>query len=141
MSRRFPTVACLVLVLLFPIAAAEAGTFSKAYVFKPGVNLEVGEDIAEGLRLDAIRFDVPGEHGGAFQAAATISNLGERSRMFSIGIALFDDEGRLLAAGNGGPRMFPLRAGRQGPFKVSFDGFESDGAEATQFKIVIAVSP
>ncbi len=61
--------------------------------------------------------------------------------MFSVGIALFDDAGNLLAAGNGGPKMFPLRAGRQGPFKVSFTGFGPDAAaKVTQFKIVIAVS-
>jgi hypothetical protein len=140
MTRRAPTAILLAVIALLAVAAAEAGAFTKAYVFKPGVNLEVGEEIGAGLRLDSIRFDVPGEQRGAFQASATISNLGDESHMFSVGIALFDDAGNLLAAGNGGPRMFPLRKGRQGPFKVSFDGFDADAANATQFKIVIAVS-
>jgi len=140
MTRRPSTAILLAVVVSLAVAAAEAGAFSKAYLFKPGVNLQVEEEIALGLRLDSIRFDVPGEQGGPFQAAATISNLGQESHMFSVGIALFDDAGNLLAAGNGGPRMFPLRAGRQGVFKVSFDGFDADAANATQFKIVIAVS-
>ncbi len=140
MRRSFAPPLALALALVAAIASARAGTYSKTYLFKPGVDLEVGEDLGDGLQLESLRFDVAGENWETLRAVATISNLGEKSRMFAVAVAVLDDEGRLLAAGNGGPRLFPLRAGRRGPFKVSLTGFGDGPAAATQFKIAIHVS-
>ncbi len=140
MRRGFRLPIALALALVAAIASAHAGTYSKTFLFKPGVDLEVGEDLGDGLRLDSLRFDVAGESWGTLRAVATVSNLGKAAKMFSVAVAVLDDGGRLLAAGNGGPKLFPLRAGRQGPFKVSLTGFGDGPAAATQFKIAIHVS-
>jgi hypothetical protein len=127
---------------------AEAAILSKTYQFKPEVELKVGESIEGGLRLDAVQFFLPStagapgmRTGGTTRADISISNLGTASQMFGVAVVLLDDEGRLLGAANGGPRMFPLRANRQGTFRVVFDGVNGEAYKATQFKISIETKP
>ncbi len=134
------------------LAGAGVGTraevLSKTFQFKPDVVLQVGESLEAGLRLDSIQFllpssaGVPGMRtGGTVRAEVSISNMGKEKQMFGVAIALFDDQGRLLGAANGGPRVFPLRPERQGTFQIVFDGVNGEAYKATQFKISIESKP
>jgi hypothetical protein len=129
-------------------SGAHAALLSKTFQFKPGTVLQVGEEIEGGLRLDSIQFLLPSTSGapgfrtgGVPRADVSISNIGKTSQMFGVAIVLLDDEGHLLAAGNGGPRVFPLRSERQGTFRVVFDGVNGEAYKATQFKIAIETKP
>ncbi len=127
---------------------ASAALLSKTYQFKPETVLQVGEALEGGLRLDSVQFFLPSTSGvpgmrtgGSVRADVSISNLGKERQMFGVAIALFDDQGRLLGAANGGPRIFPLRPDRQGTFRLVFDGVNGEAYKATQFKISIETKP
>ena len=127
---------------------ARAAILAKTFQFKPDVVLQVGESLEGGLRLDSVQFYLPSSAGvpgmrtgGLVRAEVSVSNLGTDKQMFGIAIALFDDQGRLLGAGNGGPRVFPLRAERQGTFQIVFDGVNGEAYKASQFKISIETKP
>ena len=125
-------------------APASAGEFvAKTYEFKAGVKLEVGLDLAEGLRLESIEFEIPEGAPSAFsmnpRAKVVISNFGAEARRIGIAIALEDDEGRLVGAGTGGTKLFPLRADRQMAYGVSFDDVQTRIEAARAFRITLEV--
>jgi hypothetical protein len=127
---------------------AQAALLSKTYQFKPGIELQVGEEVEGGLRLDSVQFYLPSTAGlpgtmtgGVPRAEISISNLGKERQMFGIAVVLLDDQGRLVGAANGGPRVFPLRAERQGTFRVVFDGVNGEAYKAVQFKIALETKP
>ena len=129
-------------------AGAQAAILAKTFQFKPEVVLQVGESLEGGIRLDSVQFFLPSSSGvpgmrtgGLVRAEVSISNLGKEKQMFGIAVALFDDQGRLLGAANGGPRVFPLRPERQGTFQIVFDGVNGEAYKATQFKIAIETKP
>ena len=129
-------------------AGAQAAILAKTFQFKPEVVLQVGESLEGGIRLDSVQFFLPSSAGvpgmrtgGLVRAEVSISNLGKEKQMFGIAIAVFDDQGRLLGAANGGPRVFPLRPERQGTFQLVFDGVNGEAYKATQFKIAIETKP
>ena len=129
-------------------AGAQAAILAKTFQFKPEVVLQVGESLEGGIRLDSVQFFLPSSSGvpgmrtgGLVRAEVSISNLGKEKQMFGIAIAVFDDQGRLLGAANGGPRVFPLRPERQGTFQLVFDGVNGEAYKATQFKIAIETKP
>jgi len=148
MKRGIVTAVVAAALLVGSFRGAGAALLSKTFQFKPGVELKVGENVEGGLRLDAVQFFLPSTSGvpgmrtgGTTRADVSISNLGTESQMFGVAIVLLDDEGRLLGAANGGPKMFPLRANRQGTFRVVFDGVNGEVYKATQFKIAIETKP
>ncbi len=127
---------------------AGAALLTKTFQFKPDIVLQVGESIEGGLRLDTIQFFLPSSTGvpglrtgGVPRAEVSISNLGTARQMFGVAIVLLDDQGRILGAANGGPRVFPLRANRQGTFRLVFDGVNGEAYKATQFKIGVETKP
>jgi hypothetical protein len=127
---------------------ARAALLSKTYQFKPGTELQVAEEVEGGLRLDSVQFLLPStagmpgiSTGGVPRAEVSISNLGKESKMFGVAIVLLDDQGRLVGAANGGPRVFPLRSERQGKFRLVFDGVNGEAYKATQFKIAVETKP
>lgn len=138
MKRKAPLLG-LALALVLGTAGAGAAEFvAKSYEFKPNVRLEVGFDLDPSLRLESIEFEVPEDPSGfgtTPKAKVVVSNLGETSRRIGIAIAVEDGEGRLVAAGSGGTRMFPLRGGRQMSYGVSFDDVQGKIAEGTAFRI------
>ena len=124
-------------LLAAPASAAEF--LAKTYEFKPNVRLEVGLDLGLGLRLESIEFEIPEDPGKAFQfdprAKVVITNLGQEARRIGIAIALEDEEGRLVGAGSGGTKLFPLRAERQMAYGVSFGDVQARIGAASVFRI------
>lgn len=145
---RFPTPLALALILGMA-SPADAGLFTKTFKFKPDTTLEVGADLEGGVRLDTIRFRLPatGEGGkvtrvgGVVKAEVAVSNVGASAKTIGIAIALLDDEGRLLAVGSGGTKLFPLRKERQMVYTLVFDGVNNEAANATVFKISVEPKP
>lgn len=136
-------VLCAGLVLGSPL---HAEFLSKTFVFKAGVALEIAADLGDGLRLDTVRFFVPEEYdretyGAAPYAEVQVSNLGAKSRMFGVAIAILDESGKLLAAAHGGPKAFPLRTLRQGTYRVTFRKVNAAVASAARFSIALESAP
>jgi hypothetical protein len=142
--RRRTAAALAALVLWTSSAAGGTALLSKTYVFQPGAILNVGAEVEAGVRLDTVRFLVPetveGEitrTAGHVQAEVALSNTGSATRRVGVAIALFDDDGRLLAVASGGDRVFPLKAGRQAVYTLTFDHVNGQAAKATRFQITV----
>ena len=114
---------------VWAIPNAWAAPLSKRYEFKGGVTLEMAADTTSGLRLDTVRFQVPAARGdrlmptgGPLTAAVAVSNTAGKSHMVGLAIALYDDDGHLLAVASGGNRIAPIRPDRQKTFNLVFEG-------------------
>lgn len=129
--------------------AARGGDFvSRSYEFKPNRVLEVGLDLGNGLRLVSIEFVVPQkDESGARplldqpRAKVTIANLGKDGAKIGIAIAVVDGDGRLVAAGSGGTKLFPLRAERKMTYTIGFDDVSDRVASGTAFQISLESKP
>ncbi len=133
---------------VWAIPNAWAAPLSKRYEFKGGVTLEMAADTTSGLRLDTVRFQVPAARGdrlmptgGPLTAAVAVSNTAGRSHMVGLAIALYDDEGHLLAVASGGNRIAPIRPDRQKTFNLVFDGLNAEAHKATAFQISLEAKP
>jgi len=128
------------LVLVTPLAHAQL--VSRSYLFKPGVILETALMSEGGLRLDSVYFELPMKDGGRLHATdqpvtalVAVSNTTGGSLKAGLAIALFDDEGRLVAAASGGSKLGWIKSGRQQSFSFVFDGVYAEAHKATTFQI------
>ena len=131
-----------VFLALLAAPAMGADLFSKSYAFKAGTRLEIGMELDGGVRIDAVRFVLPdpgqgGDIGSPAKAEIEISNLGTKSTKIGIALALLDGEQRLVAAANGGTKMFALRTDRQMTYTISFDNVYGEVGTATSFKLAV----
>jgi len=138
----------LAALLVGATAAADAAILSKTYQFKPDIDLQIGESLEGGLRLDSVHFFLPSStggmgyrSGGVPRADVAVSNLGTDRQMYGVAIVLLDEQGRLVGAANGGPKIMGLRPQRQLTSRVVFDGVNGEAYKATQFKISIENKP
>lgn len=121
---------------------------SKRYEFKTGARLAMAVEAPGGLRLDTVRFKMPSARGdrlrrtgGLPAAEVAISNTAETTIKVGVAIALFDDEGRMLAVASGGNQVVSVRPGRQKTFSLLFDGVNAEAHKATAFQISAEVKP
>lgn len=142
-----------ILVALLAVAVwatpdAWSAPLSKRYQFKGGVTLEVGVAGESGLRLDTVRFQVPAPRGdrllptgGRLSAEVAVSNTASQAHMVGLAIALYDDDGHLLAVASGGNLISPVRPDRQKTFHLIFDGVNAEAHKATTFQISLEAKP
>lgn len=135
-------------IAILASTATFAELVSKKYEFKEGVTLEVGADTGDGLRIDTVRFQLPTTPGGRYlrtlgivSAEVTVSNSSENSGKIGIAIALFDAEGRLVGAANGGTKLMPVKPGRQKTYTLIFEGVNSAAHSTTTFQISFESKP
>lgn len=147
-QRSIGPIVAFVAAMLLSSAPTRAGLTAKTYEFKANTTLEIGLDLGAGLRLDSIEIIVPERSEGGVaplmsqpKAKVRFSNLSDGSARLGIAIAVLDAEGRLVAAGSGGTRMFPLRSERQIAYTVPFDDVNAAIGGATAFMISIETSP
>jgi hypothetical protein len=131
------------LMILTPATAA--GLLSKTYEFKPDVFLEIGATTSDGLRLDNVRFQMPSATAVRTAAEATvtvsITNTSDTSKRVGMGIALFDDSGRMVGVVAGGTKLMPLKAGKQKIYKLIFEHVYVEAPRATTFQISVEAKP
>ena len=130
------------------ISGPRAEIISKAYKFKANTRLEIGLDIARGVRLDSVEFGVPTTSTespsslfGQPKVDVSITNVGSASARIGVIIAVLDDDGRLLGVASGGTKVFPLRSERQMTYSMSFDDVSSELGQGTTFRISVEAKP
>ena len=145
--RLFAATTALALALALA-PAADAALFSKEYKFQAGVQLDVNVSTVDGLRLDAVYFQLPStsgfklfRSGGNVTVEIAVSNTGESSRKIGVAVALIDDAGRLLGVASGGTKLTPIRGGRQKIYKLIFDNVNGEAYKAATFKIAVESKP
>jgi hypothetical protein len=128
--------------------AIRADLLSKRYRFQDAVILEIGAATTDGLRLDTVQFRLPRRQGsthartaGLPRALVAVSNTGAEARRTGLALALFDDEGRLLAVARGGNRLAPIKPERQKTFVLEFDGVNTEVHRTAEFQISLESKP
>jgi hypothetical protein len=136
-------VALCALMILAP--ATPAGLLSKTYEFKADVFLEIGASTDDGLRLDSVRFQMPSATAVRTAAEATvtvsITNTSQSSKRVGMGIALFDDAGRMVGVVAGGTKLMPLKPGKQKVYKLIFEHIYVEAPRATTFQVSVEAKP
>lgn len=98
-----------------------------------GTPIEVGIRL-KGVKLESIFF-------GKNEALVILWNKTPESVKPNIGIALFDRRGKLVATGfDSRTFKMPLRAGKQGNYKLRFDKFISNYKAVASFKLVFSLT-
>ena len=145
---RFLAATTALALALAAAPAAGAALLTKEYKFNAGVQLDVGASAGDGLRLDAVYFQLPSTSGfKLFRSGANvtveiaISNTGESSQKVGVAVALLDEEGRLLAVASGGTKLAAVKAGRQKIYKLIFDNVNGEAFRAATFKIAVESKP
>lgn len=135
--------ATVALTLLTP--PAQAGLLSKTYEFRSDVFLEIGASTEDGLRLDNVRFQLPSATAVRTAAEATvtvtITNTSEESKRVGMGIALYDEAGRMVGVAAGGTKLMPLKAGKEKIYKLIFEHIYSEASLAKTFQISVESKP
>ncbi|MCP3978662.1 MAG: hypothetical protein GY716_04915 [bacterium] len=133
---------------LLAVPGPRAELLSKSYVFKPGVNLELGVATGDGLRIDSVRFDLPPTSGARYQrpgglvrAQVAVSNTASKTLKVGLAVALFDAEEQLVGVANGGTTVVGIKPGRQKTYKLVFDGVNGHAHRAEEFQISIESKP
>jgi len=143
--RRTILLATALCALMILTPATRAGLLSKTYEFKPDVFLEIGATTDDGLRLDNVRFQMPSATAVRTAAEATvtvsITNTSDTSKRVGMGIALFDDAGRMVGVVAGGTRLMPLKAGKQKIYKLIFEHVYVEAPRATTFQVSVESKP
>ena len=144
MQRKIVLAAALgALVILAP--AVRAGLLSKTYEFRSDVFLEIGAVTDDGLRLDNVRFQMPSatavRTAAEATATVTITNTSDSSKRVGMGIALYDDGGRMVGVVAGGTKLMPLKAGKQKIYKLIFEHVYVEAPRATTFQISVESKP
>jgi hypothetical protein len=118
---------------------------SKTYEFRADVFLEIGAATADGLLLDSVRFQMPSatavRTAAEATATVTITNTTDASKRVGIGIALYDDAGRMVGVVAGGTKLMPLKAGKQKIYKLIFEHIYVEAPRATTFQISVESKP
>ena len=141
---RTRTIVVLAAFLLGPSVTGVLGaTTSKKYVFKPGVTLEIGADMGDGVRLDTVQFDLPDGSGGRMRlsgvprADVSIANGGPEPIRVGIAIAVFDADGNLVAVGSSGSKLLSIKSQRVSYYTLSFDHVNNRIHEGATFQITV----
>ncbi|MEM7249702.1 MAG: hypothetical protein AAF533_30635 [Acidobacteriota bacterium] len=131
---------CVVLSLLLMLGSApsslakkrledtQATTGSKRIGFAARQWLVVDLDV-QGVTVDRLKLHPPGrvrglftKHDEANRAKIAVTNRTDRRIQPSVAIAVFDEEGYLLAAANTGPSLTSLRPGVTSEMDLHFGG-------------------
>ena len=106
------------LALILAIGPASAELFSKKYVFKEDVILQVDAEAGRGVRLERVYFhERPAGRSrsglGLLGVDVGVTNTTDESRRVAVAVALFDAEGRLLGVATAGERDQAIGAGKE----------------------------
>ncbi|MBD3866567.1 MAG: hypothetical protein IFK94_00435 [Acidobacteria bacterium] len=141
--NRMKSMAVMVL-LVFAVLPAAAGTASGEYLFKIDVPLELGVVVEEGLTIETVRFYTSGRGPASFfrvgdvmKAEISISNVSENGKMVGLAVALFDEKGKLLGVASGGNKFLPQRDERQRTYTLVFNHVNALADTAASFKVTV----
>ncbi len=132
------TMACMLLLFLPTVVLAASYEVSSVKTYsapmKAGQPLDVGLEV-KGVKLESIFFDQNQE------ALLILWNKTPTKVRPEIGVALFDNKGRLLATGYRTKRVGAqmIRPGKQKNYRLKFDKFIEDYTKVAKFQLVFSL--
>jgi hypothetical protein len=138
-TRRFLLAAATLVVFLLPAPPALSATASKKFVLEKNRPMSLELSAAQ-VRVEKVLFEFPSsvlrlETAG--KARITVVNGGADKARIGLALALFDDEGSLVAAGAGGNKGGQVAPGEKAEFSVFFYYVTERIPSATSFQITL----
>lgn len=131
--------AALLPALLLAAPPAAAGTDSARFRFEGNKWLSLGLTVDD-VRADTIRFQWPATVLGmqtGYKADVKVVNESTRQARIGLGVALYDEAGKLIGAGTTGTKLGTIDPGDSAEFSVDFNHVTARLEEAAQFHIVL----
>lgn len=146
MVKRLPGLASAALVCALAVAApASAELLTKKFDWTPVGGAQKVDMQVNDIAVSQVRFDLgdtiaPIRRSSA-KAVARVDNNSEIDQEVGIAIAVFDGEGNLIAAGNGGNKVGELNHGDRQEFTVPFAYVYRNLKNARSFLVTLETKP
>jgi hypothetical protein len=144
MKNRFP--ALLAALLTFAIAApASAELVTKKLDWAPVGGIQRVDIRVNDMAISEIRFDlgdtVAPIRVSSAKAIVRVDNNSQIDQEVGVAVAVFDGEGNLIAAGNGGNKVGELNKGERQEFTVHFAYVYRNLRSARSFLVTLETKP
>jgi hypothetical protein len=143
MTRRSLLVAA---ALVFAAMSVEAEFFCKRYDFVADKWIRLGARAGD-IEIQDVQFEIPSYIGPKKldikrnEAAINLKNYGSQTLRIKIAIALFDEQGNLVACGATGSKVGGTSSGKTESFYVTFDYVHSKIASSKIFYLTVETEP
>jgi hypothetical protein len=139
MVKRFSLLAC---VLLVGAAAVRADVFTKKFDWAPGAaGVQNVDFVWNNLSIAQITWNLGDTlkplRVSTASAEVRVDNNGFIDQVIGIAIAVFDEQGNLIAAGSGGNKLGHLNKGERDHFRVAFPYVYRNLKNAKSFYVTI----
>lgn len=146
MAKRSPVLfAALALVVLAVAAPASAQLVTKKFDWSPvngiqKVDLQINDMVISQVKFDMGDTIAPIRVSSA-KASVRVDNNSEVDQEVGVAIAVFDADGNLIAAGNGGNKVGELNKGEREEFTVRFSYVYRNLHSAKSFLVTLETKP
>ena len=143
MAKRFPALvsAAALVVLLLPAAPLSAEIISKKFDWAPVGGIQKVDLQLNDIAVSQIKFDLgdtiaPVRYSSA-KAVVRVDNNSQVDEEVGVAIAIFDADGNMLTAGNGGNKVGELNKGDRTEFTIHFSYVYRNLAQAKSFLVTL----
>lgn len=142
MRKRFPLALAAFFGLAFPLSA---DIVSKRFDWQPvsgiqKVNMESNEIVISQIRFD-LGDTIPPIRYSTAKAIVRVDNNSQQDEEVGVAIAVFDEQGNMIAAGNGGNKVGELNKGDREEFTIRFAYVYRNLKDARSFLISLETKP
>jgi hypothetical protein len=146
MVRRFPVLVSGGLALaLLAAAPLSAELLTKKFDWAPVGGVQKVDMQVNDVAIPQIRFDLGDTISpiriSSAKATVRVDNNSEIDQEVGVAVAVFDEEGNLIAAGNGGNKVGELNKGDREDFTVRFSYVYRNLSKARSFLVTLETKP
>lgn len=114
---------------------------TKKFEWQPVSGIQKVDMMLNEIEIGVVRFDlgdtVPPIRYSTAKAVVRVDNNSQRDQEVGVAIAVFDEEGNMVAAGNGGNKFGELNKGDRDEFTVRFSYVYRNMASARSFLVTL----
>jgi hypothetical protein len=144
MKNRFPFLLAALLTLAIA-APASAELITKKFDWSPVGGIQRVDIQVNDMAISEIRFDlgdtVAPIRMSSAKAIVRVDNNSQIDQEVGVAVAVFDGEGNLIAAGNGGNKVGELNKGERQEFTVHFAYVYRNLRSARSFLVTLETKP
>ncbi len=136
MHKRFSLSLSALLLAAFPLSAE---IVTKRFDWQPANGIQKVQMELSDIAISEIRFDlgdtVPPIRYSSAKAVVRVDNNSQRDQEVGVAVAIFDEQGNMIAAGNGGNKVGELNKGDREEFTVRFSYVYRNLKDAKSFLV------
>jgi len=128
-------------LLFLATTSLPAQRVTEKHEFRPGTWIHLGMNVGD-VRVEDVKFHKPAKMKGLLtrhdkpnRATVVVRNSGNRPLDLGVAIAVFGEDGTMIAAGNSGATIGILQPGERHEFAIAFHSVFRDIDKATHFLI------